>query len=127
MKNNTAIQELIDWITEIENSVASLTFEEKDFMLLRQFKEKLISKIEKEKSNLIDFHIEVMKIGLITEGEKKWSESYLPVIKEIAEKHYNKLFKLKLDVSSHLYCHCNKLIKSCSDNSKCRKCKKVIL
>lgn len=71
MKNNTAIQELIDWITEIENSVASLTFEEKDFMLLRQFKEKLISKIEKEKSNLIDFHIEVMKIGLITEGEKK--------------------------------------------------------
>ncbi len=48
--------------------------------------------IEKEKNNLIDFHIEVMKIGLIEEGGKKWTESYEPKIKEVATNFYNENF-----------------------------------
>lgn len=48
--------------------------------------------LEKEKSNLIDFHIEVMKSGLIDEGEKKWTDSYEPKIKEVATKYYDETF-----------------------------------
>ena len=48
---------------------------------------------EKEKNNLIDFHIEVMKIGLINEGEKKWTDSYAPKIKEVATKYYYDTYK----------------------------------
>ena len=40
------------------------------------------------KKQIINFHIEVMKIGLIEEGDKKWSDGYLPKIKETAEKYY---------------------------------------
>ena len=48
---------------------------------------------ELEKEQLINFHIETMKIGLIKEGEKKWLESYKPKITKIAEEYYNKTFK----------------------------------
>jgi hypothetical protein len=47
---------------------------------------------EIEKRQMIDFHIEVMKIGLINEGEKKWSDSYEPKIREVATKYYNETF-----------------------------------
>lgn len=48
--------------------------------------------LEKEKSNLINFHIDVMKIGLINEGERKWIDSYEPKIKEVATNYYNESF-----------------------------------
>ena len=50
---------------------------------------------EMEKEQLINFHIETMKIGLIKEGEKKWLESYKPKITKIAEEYYNETFKNK--------------------------------
>ena len=50
---------------------------------------------ELEKEQLINFHIETMKIGLIKEGEKKWLESYKPKITKIAEEYYNETFKNK--------------------------------
>lgn len=46
-----------------------------------------------EKKQLIDFHIEVMKQGLINEGDKTWEESYEPKIRAVAEKVYEKLNK----------------------------------
>jgi hypothetical protein len=48
---------------------------------------------EMEKQQLIDFHIEVMKQGLIDEGSKRWSDDYLPKIKETAESYYQEIFK----------------------------------
>ena len=48
--------------------------------------------IPSEEKQMIDFHIEVMKIGLIEEGDKKWSDSYLPKIKETAKHYYGQTF-----------------------------------
>jgi len=44
--------------------------------------------LPKEKETMINFHIEVMKLGLINEGERKWTEGYLPKIKSIAEDYF---------------------------------------
>ena len=49
--------------------------------------------IEAEKEQMINFHIEVMKEGLIEEGDKKWSDGYLPKISKTAEQYYTKTFK----------------------------------
>ena len=49
--------------------------------------------IEVEKEQMINFHIEVMKEGLIEEGDKKWSDGYLPKISKTAEQYYTKTFK----------------------------------
>lgn len=45
-----------------------------------------------EKEQIIDFHIETMKVGLIEEGSEKWNDGYLPLIKKTAEKHYNETY-----------------------------------
>jgi hypothetical protein len=50
---------------------------------------------ELEKEQLINFHLEVMKIGLIQDGGKKWLEMYTPKIIKIAEEYYNEQFKNK--------------------------------
>ena len=49
--------------------------------------------LEAEKEQMINFHIEVMKEGLIEEGDKKWSDGYLPKISKTAEQYYTKTFK----------------------------------
>jgi hypothetical protein len=40
---------------------------------------------------LVNHHIQIMKIGLIEEGEKKWEDGYEPKIREIAEKYISEL------------------------------------
>lgn len=47
--------------------------------------------LQEERKQIINFHIEVMKEGLIHEGDKTWKDAYHPKIKEQAEKQYNKL------------------------------------
>ena len=54
----------------------------------------LENSLEAEKEQLINFHIEVMKQGLIEEGDEKWTDAYLPIIREAAEKYYDKLNNL---------------------------------
>ena len=49
--------------------------------------------LEAEKEQMINFHIEVMKEGLIEEGDKKWCDEYLPKISKTAEQYYTKTFK----------------------------------
>ena len=44
-----------------------------------------------EKTKMIDFHVEVMKQGLIEEGYNKWRDAYEPSIRNIAEKVFNSL------------------------------------
>lgn len=47
---------------------------------------------QKEREQMIDFHINVMKEGLINEGEMEWTDSYKPKIKEVASKYYDKTY-----------------------------------
>jgi hypothetical protein len=47
---------------------------------------------EMEKQQMINFHVSVMKKGLIEEDDRKWSEGYLPKITEVAEQCYNETF-----------------------------------
>ena len=47
---------------------------------------------ELEKQQFIDLHIKTMKDGLIHEGSKRWKKDYLPQIKSMAEKTWNKTF-----------------------------------
>lgn len=47
---------------------------------------------QKEKELFINNHIEVMKIGLINEGDAKWNDAYSPKIKETALKYYEEAF-----------------------------------
>ena len=47
---------------------------------------------EVEKQQMIDFHLEVMKIGLIEEGEVRWTDDYEPRIRKVSTTYYNKIF-----------------------------------
>ena len=40
------------------------------------------------KQQMIDFHVSVMKKGLIKEGDREWTDAYLPKIREVAEQCY---------------------------------------
>ena len=44
------------------------------------------------KGEMVDFHIGVMKKGFIEEWDKNWKK-YLPLIKKVAENHYNDTIK----------------------------------
>jgi hypothetical protein len=44
---------------------------------------------------MIDFHVSVMKKGLIEEGDRQWTDCYSPKIKEVAEQYYNETYGKK--------------------------------
>jgi hypothetical protein len=48
---------------------------------------------ERERQQFIDLHIETMKEGLQFEDSQVWDEKYLPKIKSMAEKTWDKTFK----------------------------------
>jgi hypothetical protein len=68
--------------------------------------------LEMEKQQLIDFHIEVMKQGLIDEGSKRWSDDYLPKIKETAEQYYQETYKSEKDKGCA--CYGNNAVHKCN-------------
>jgi hypothetical protein len=51
----------------------------------------LESKLKEREGKYIEFHIEVMKEGLLYEGDKKWKDEYEPLIRQRAEKVYKRL------------------------------------
>ena len=93
-KSQTAVELLIEQIKSKKDSLSTNTKEERmakgiyvDCLIMARETKEI------EKQQLINFHIETMKIGLIKEGERKWLESYKPKITKIAEEYYNKTFK----------------------------------
>ena len=56
--------------------------------------------LNEERKMMIDFHIGVMKQGLIEEGEEKWTDDYLPKITEIATRYYDSKFIDKQSITS---------------------------
>jgi predicted DNA-binding protein YlxM (UPF0122 family) len=49
--------------------------------------------ISVEKKQLVNFHIEVMKDGLISEEDAKWDDQYLPIFKKQTEETYSRIYK----------------------------------
>lgn len=80
----TVIQEMADIVEMDFNNGVEIS--------MKVFHGMLLKAILKERKQMIDFHIEVMKVGLIIEGDTKWVEGYRPKIANQAEKYYNKTF-----------------------------------
>jgi predicted Fe-S protein YdhL (DUF1289 family) len=80
----TAMQELIEWIRYTNKECHSIMFNE------GRFDEAL----EKEKEQIIDFHVMLMKHGLEQEGNvTKWDYNLL---KDEAEEYYNQTYNQEL-------------------------------
>jgi hypothetical protein len=78
-KHKTAMQKLIDYMEE-------------NYHLTEESRYEFKMALKEEEKQLINFHIETMKNGLIVEAERKWEEDYEPMIKEIAENTYQYIF-----------------------------------
>jgi hypothetical protein len=96
MKQKTVIKQAIELLEQQRKALQEmdlleneLTHKSNQINTIQLLLAKLIPTEEKQ---MIDFHIEVMKIGLIEEGDRKWSDNYLPKIKETAEKYYGQTF-----------------------------------
>jgi hypothetical protein len=46
-----------------------------------------------EQKAFIDFHVEVMNLGLIVEDDVKWKDKYKPKIEEIANSYFETTYK----------------------------------
>jgi hypothetical protein len=111
MKGNTIVFEdgveifFNDWIKEKPYLLKGWSkFETHEKTAVEQFKESIEKHLTEnqklhleviynhtlgmEKQQMINFHIEVMKRGLA----ERWSDNYLPKVKEMAEKYFNELF-----------------------------------
>jgi hypothetical protein len=51
---NTVLGELIDWTYHMEESIASITYTDADFRLLKQLREKFESFLPQERQQIID-------------------------------------------------------------------------
>jgi hypothetical protein len=80
LKNQTAVE----WLVNVVQSCIAPNYIPKE--IIKQA-------LEMEKEQFINLHIEAMKEGLIVEGSQQWEAKYLPKIKLIAEKTWNKTFK----------------------------------
>ena len=81
MEKKTAVEQLQIWLNSHLSHEQQMQFEG----LFQQAK-------ELEKQQFLDLHIETMKDGLIHEGSKRWKKDYLPLIKSMAEKTWDKTF-----------------------------------
>lgn len=101
MKQKTAIRQAIELLEQQRNSLKEM--ELLGVLLENEFAHKsnqintiqiMLSKlIPTEQSQIINFHIEVMKIGLIKEGHDRWTDSYKPMLKETAENYFLENFE----------------------------------
>ena len=82
-KKQTAMQELLSLVRE------TLPM---DLDFPQMIENKIEQALQIERDQMIEFHIEVMKNGLIEEGDRKWSDGYLPKIKGQAEQTYTEIF-----------------------------------
>jgi hypothetical protein len=88
----TILQELIQWT--IENAFTVEAQDGTHYVAIdhEEMRAKFDDWLEKEKQQLIDFHIEVMKLGLINEGGEKWKGGYEPIIRNTATEYYDKAY-----------------------------------
>jgi hypothetical protein len=78
---NTVLGELIDWTYHMEESIASITYTDADFRLLKQLREKFESFLPQERQQIIDAYKEA--ITLI--GSDEWKQHE-------ADEYYNQTF-----------------------------------
>lgn len=88
MKKETAVEWFVDELFAKSGLEVTKESNSKLFDLIQQAK-------QMEKQQFIDLHIETMKEGLKFEDSQVWDEKYLPKIKSMAEKTWDKLIKSK--------------------------------
>jgi len=88
MTEKTAMQIAIEKIDLQINNPAFLGYQSG----LRLAKQLLVNELPKERQNLIDSHVEIMKKGLIEEGQQKWIEGYEPLIRQTATDYVKEKF-----------------------------------
>lgn len=104
MKTKTAIRQLIETNDELRHAMQIIqNFIEGDYQDQSSLKEawnlisEYVTRSEKLESvneqQIKDFHIAVMKKGLINEGGSRWTDSYLPKITEVANQTFNETFE----------------------------------
>lgn len=88
----TVLQELIQWT--IENAFSVEAQDGTIYIAIdhEDIRTKFDEWLEKDKQQSVDFHIGVVKAGLIAEGKKNWTDFYEPNVKEVASKYYNETF-----------------------------------
>lgn len=101
MKQKTVIKQAIDLLEQQREALKEMG--SLGLLLENEFSHKsnqissiqiMLSKlIPLEKTQMVDFHIEVMKIGLIKEGDTKWTDSYRPILKETADNYFVQNFE----------------------------------
>lgn len=92
-KMKTAIQLLDDYLSEkLSVDATEDPIESAKLDVYAEIGNLIGELLAKEKRDLIDFHIECMKIGLINEGVSKWIDGYKPIITEVAENYYTETF-----------------------------------
>ena len=83
MKHRTAMQQMYDELMAHSYTIP--------LSLIVKCKEL----IKEEENQMINFHIETMREGLIDEGGAVWNMGYVPKIKRAAEKVYNEKYGSK--------------------------------
>jgi predicted DNA-binding protein YlxM (UPF0122 family) len=93
MENKTIVQQLKGYFEQ------QLSLHE-DGEIKYTTKEALIDAVEiceksiaVEKKQLVDFHIEVMKDGLISEGNYEWNDKDLPIFEKQTKETYLRIYK----------------------------------
>lgn len=88
----TILQEVVQWTIENAFNVTAQdgsTYVAVDHEEMRKMFDEWI---ERDKQQLIDFHVSTMRVGLINEGGEAWSDGYKPLIEAAAKEFYAKLF-----------------------------------
>jgi len=84
MSKDTAVDWLINHFTKLQKQGEKMTWTQViDIIKLAK---------EPEREQMIEFHVETMKIGLIGEGDIIWKEAYEPKIREVANYYYEQTY-----------------------------------
>lgn len=92
---NKTIQDIKDYVKSLD-TLDNKVYQENELIIMSCFSkamEILEGNLQIERQQMIDFHIEVMKQGLIEEGDTKWEDGFKPKITKEAEKCFSCTFK----------------------------------
>jgi len=89
----TVLQELIQWTIENAFNIKDQSGTHYIAIDCEEMRTKFDEWLQKEKEQLIDFHVEVIKKSLIKTDElDKWEDTYLSKVKDRAIKTFNETF-----------------------------------
>ncbi len=87
----TAMMELIEWI-EKKISMPD-AYSKEQILSFIVFRNKATELLEKEKTQIVESHIAIVKAGLLSEGNYSYSSEDERLIREQAETYFNETYK----------------------------------